>query len=255
MMKTFLMRTGFILLLSGLSACGGTKMLGESKPLASVQSLATTTDQHLHASLDWVIFRDGPGSWARNVDWDEYLLRIQNLSGDTVEVTDIRVVDSLGTRIAPGHSRSELVKGTRDAKRRYKGEGLRVKAGVSGKVLTGSGLLIASGSSGLGTAALYGGATGLGVAAGVVLLVPTLAIGGVVRGVNNSKVSNQIESRQTSFPVILGHEEERSLDVFFPLTPSPGSVEILYNDARGDHTLIVDTQAALDGLHLSDAAE
>ncbi len=89
----------------------------------------------------------------------------------------------------------------------------------------------------------------------MVLLVPVLAVGGIVRGVNNSKVNNQIESRQTLLTVVLQEEEEKNLVIFFPLAPSPRQLELTYLDSRGEHTLIVDTQAALDGLHLVQAKE
>lgn len=244
-----------LLLALGLSACGGTKVLRDPEPLALAKPLATASDQYLNASLDWVIFRDGPGTWAKNVDWDEYLIRVQNVGDGPIEITGITVVDSLGTRVAPRLNRSQLVKGTKEAKRRYKGEGLKVKAGLSGKVLAGTGLFIASGTSGLGAAAVYGGGAAVGAAAAVVLLVPALAVGGIVRGVNNSKVNNQIEARQTQLPAVLQADEQKYLDIFFPLSPSPGQVEITWLDTSGDHTLIVDTQAALEGLHLVEAAE
>ena len=32
------------------------------------------------AALDWIIVRDGPGTWAKNVDWDEYLIRVHTKS-------------------------------------------------------------------------------------------------------------------------------------------------------------------------------
>ncbi len=87
----------------------------------------------------------------------------------------------------------------------------------------------------------------------MVLLVPVLAVGGIVRGVNNSKVNNQIESRQTVLPVALQDQEEKNLVIFYPLAPSPGQLELTYVNSRGEHTLIVDTQAALEGLHLVQA--
>lgn len=92
-------------------------------------------------------------------------------------------------------------------------------------------------------------------AAGVVLLVPALAVGGIVRGVNNSKVNKQIESRQTLLPITLQKDEEKTLDIFFPLSPSPRQVQLSYVDSGGEHTLIIDTQAALEGLHLAKTAE
>lgn len=254
-MRKLLVQSLSLLLLLGLSGCGGTKMLRKPEALMIRQPLATASDQVLDASLDWVIFRDGPGTWARNVDWDEYLIRVRNLGDEPVEITGIIVVDSLGTRIEPRHTRRQLVKGTKEAKRRYKGEGLKVKAGLSGKVLAGTGLFLASGTSGLGAVAVYGGGAAVGAAATVVLLVPVLAVGGIVRGVNNTKVNNQIEARQTLLPTQLQAKEEKALNIFFPLSPSPGQVEVTWLDDHGDHTLIVDTSTALEGLHLMKAAE
>jgi len=245
---------GVLVFALSLTGCGGTKVLREPEPLAITQSLSTAADQYLSVSLDWVIFRDGPGTWAKNVDWDEYLIRVENLGEESIQITNIAVVDSLGTRMEPRHTRSQLVKGTKETKRRYKGEGLDVKAGLSGGVLVGAGVVAAAGTSGVGAAAMAGGGAAAGAAA-VVVLVPVLAVGGVFRGVNNSKVNNQIESRQTPLPVVLQKEEEKDLDIFFSLSPSPRQVEITYVDSRGNHTLIVATQTALQGLHLAQAGE
>lgn len=253
-MKTLIFRSSILLLLLGLAACGGTKVLKEPEPMVVAQPLATASDENLSVTLDWVIFRDGPGTWAKNVDWDEYLIRIQNLGNEPLQVTRITVVDSLGTQIQPRDNRKDLVKGTKETKRRYKGEGLKVKAGLSGAALAGTGLVLAASSSGLGAAAMAGGGAAA-TAAGVVLLVPALAVGGIVRGVNNSKVNKQIESRQTLLPITLQKDEEKTLDIFFPLSPSPRQVQLSYVDSGGEHTLIIDTQAALEGLHLAKAAE
>ena len=173
----------------------------------------------------------------------------QNVSGDSLQVTNIVVVDSLGTRIEPRHNRKELVKGTKESKRRYKGEGLEVKAGVSGTVLLGAGVVAAAGTSGLGAAAMAGGGAAAGAAA-VVVLVPVLAVGGVFRGINNSKVNDQIESRQTLLPIVLEEKEEKNLILFFPLAPSPRQIELTFVDSRGEHKLIIDTGTSLEGLHL-----
>ncbi len=253
-MKNLLHRSGVILLLLPVFGCGGAKVLKEPEPFAVTQSLSTASDKTLSATLDWIIFRGGPGTWAKNVDWDEYMISVQNVSVESLQVTSIIVVDSLDAQIKPRQDRKELVKGTKEAKRRYKGEGLRVKAGVSGGVLLGAGVVAAAGTSGLGAAAMAGGGAAAGAAA-VVVLVPVLAVGGVFRGINNSKVNDQIDSRQTLLPVMLEKEEKRNLVLFFPLSPSPQRIEISYVDHRGDQTLVVDTQAALDGLHLVQAEE
>jgi len=244
-----------IAIASLLTGCGGSKVLKEPEPLVLTQALSAASDERLSATLDWVIVRDGPGTWARNVDWDQYLIRVRNLGSESLEITNISVVDSLEVLIEPGNSRKGLIKGTKAAKRRYKGEGLKVKAGAgAGTLLVGAaatGVTVAS----LGAGAALGSSAMAGAAVGGLVLVPVLAVGGVLRGVNNSKVNNQIESRQTLLPLELSGEEEKAFDVFFPLTPSPQRIEIRYVDGRGEQLLVVDTQAALDGLHLAGADE
>ena len=250
-MKKSLFESGVLLLLLALSGCGGTKVLKEPEPLVVKQSIAAASDQYLTATLDWVIVRDGPGTWARNVDWDEYLIRVQSLTDESIRVTNVTVMDSLGTRIETRENRKQLVKGTKVTKRRYKDEEVKVKAGA------GVGVLVAGGVAAGATTAIIvgGGVLGMGGAAGAaavggLILAPVFAVGGIMRGVNNSRVNKQIESRQTLLPIVLQEEEEKSLDIFFPLTPSPRQIEFTYVDSRGDHTLIIDTKTALDGLHL-----
>jgi hypothetical protein len=252
-MKKLLLQSSVVMLLLALSGCGGTKVLKEPEPLVVTQSLATASDQRIAATLDWVIVRNGPGTWAKNVDWDEYLIRVQNLSDDSIRVTNITVLDSLGTRIESRENRKQLVKGAKETKRRYKDEGLKVKVGAGlGKLVTTAGAIAATGVA-VGVSAV-GYATASGAAAlGGVIFVPVLAFGGIIRGVNNSRVNKQIESRQTLLPIVLQEEEEKSLDIFFPLAPSPRQVEITYADSQGEHTLIIDTHTALEGLHLTPA--
>lgn len=236
-----------------LAGCGGTKVLKEPEPLVLNQPLASASDDRLSASLDWVIVRGGPGTWAKNADWDEYLIRVRNLGPDPVELSHIAVVDSLGTPVAPRADRKQLVKGAKDAKRRYKGEKIRVKAGAgTGALFTGAAVTAGAAAAVAGSAGILSSG-GAAAATGGLILVPVLAVGGVFRGVNNSKVNRGIESRQTPLPIALAANEERSLDVFFPLTPSPHRIEVGYVDAGGTHTLVIDTQAKLDGLHLTDA--
>lgn len=233
-----------------MSGCGGTKLLKEPEPLVVTQPLATASSAEVRATLDWVIFRDGPGTWARNADWDQYLIRVENLGGESLEVTRIRVIDTLGIPIGNAQSRKELVKASKETERRYKDQGLKVKAGAGGGMLVAAGAVTAVSAASIGAAAVYGGTAAAGIAVTGLVLAPVLAVGGVMRGVNNSKVNTEIESRQTLLPVELQIGEEKGLTLFFPLSPSPQRVEITYVTATGEHTLVIDTQAALNGLHL-----
>lgn len=247
-----------------LAGCGGTKVLKESQPMQITQSLGVVSDEQITATLDWVIVRDGPGAWAKNADWDEYLLRVNNQSDQPIVVTRLIVVDSLDTQILPQPGRKKLVKSSKDTARRYKESGIKVKAGRGAGTMLVAGAAVTAAGVGAVAAAGYGVAMSGGAAAagtagaaagGLLLLGPALAVGGIVRGVNNSKVNNQIELRQTALPVEIPANEEIGLDVFFPLAPSPKRVELTYTDAAGERTLVIDTNIALDGLHIDSNAD
>jgi len=214
--------------------------------------LVSASNEEIDATLHWVIFRDGPGSWARNVDWDEYQLVINNNNDFSLQLTGISVVDSLGARIEPLQSRRELVRATREVIGRYEDDGLEVRAGFSGATLIGTSVAGAGTLSALGSSLALGStAAGVGFLA-VFAAVPVLATGGVVRSVNRSRVNEEIERRQTVLPISLSAGEERLLHVFFPLAPSPRRILVEYENESGQHTLSIDTTEVLEGLHLSE---
>jgi hypothetical protein len=246
-----------------LAGCGGTKVLKEPQPVETTQPLAATSNEGVTATLDWVIVRDGPGTWARNADWDEYQLRVSNQSDQPITITEVFVVDSLNTRIESQSRRKSLVKGSKKTARRYKKSGIKVKAGsgagtmlVAGAAVTVVGVGAASAAA---TGAILSGSTTAGsagaVAGGLLLLGPALAVGGIVRGVNNGAVNNRIEERQIVLPLEVSISEELSLNVFFPIAPSPGAIELSFTDATGEHSLVIDTSATLDGLHIATPKE
>jgi hypothetical protein len=237
-------------MLVGLSGCGGTKILKEPQPLAVEGALATGSDARVAVNLDWIIVRDGPGTWAKNADWDEYLVTLRNHSGGPLAVTAVAVVDSSEMRHGSIASRKKLVKASRQTAKRYRGQGIDVKAGVGGGALVVAGGLSASVGSGAAVAAVYGSGAAAGAAVGALVLAPVLVVGGVVKGVNNSKVNAAIETRQTPLPLQIAPGHSQAFDLFFPIAPSPLEVHIDYTDASGKHTIVMDTREALAGLHL-----
>jgi len=255
-MRRLLYPSGALFFIIALSACGGSKVLKEPEPFVATQPLAAASDQKLSVTLDWVIVRDGPGTWSRNADWDEYLLRVKNDSDQPVRMTRLIVVDSLDMPTESVAERKQLVKSSKKTARRYKKSGIKVKAG-SGRGTLDVATATAAGA-GLGAALGTGtiaGATGGAIAVGAVVLAPVLAVGGVMRGVNQSKVNGVIESRQTALPLKLVAGEEFALDMFFPIAPSPKKVELTYSDTEGEHRIVIDTSAALDGLHIVTSVE
>jgi len=243
-----------------LAGCGGTKVLKEAVPLQVAQPLAEATDNRIHVTLDWVVVRGGPGTWAKNADWDQYLIRVQSVSPQSVRIQDVTVVDSLETRISPQRNRKQLVKASRKTAKRYKSEGVKVKAGAgmgtmmaTGAVVTAAGV---GAAYGVAQASLMSGAATAGggavAASGLILLGPALIVGGVVRGVHGAKVDNEIQRLQTALPVQIEAAAEEALTLFFPLAPSPSRVMVTYADDEGDHELLLDTAGALHGLHLDE---
>jgi len=253
-MKSILHLSGALSLLIGLSACGGSKVLKEPEPFAIEQPLSITTDQYLGVALEWVIVRDGPGTWVKNANWDEYLMSIQNRSDQPITITQLVVVDSLDARIEPRSARNELVKLSKASSRRYKEAGITVQAGAGRNALRTAGLV--AGGAAVGAVAAGGAwATAGAVVGGGLILAPVLAVGGVMRGVNNSNVSKEIELRHTEFPLELPANGEVRLDVFFPIAPSPQSLELNYEDATSEYSLVIETGGSLDGLHIVAPAE
>ena len=174
-----------------LAGCAGSKVLEDPIEFTPVALLGSAHDTHTEIVLEWVIFRGGPGAWARNADWDEYLLVVHNRSASALWVTSVTVVDSRATGLSPDNDRKRLVKASRENGKRYKDARVEVKAGASGNALAAAGALGTGVAYGAGaTLALYGGGTA--AAAGVIgglLLGPALVVGGVVKSANQREVA------------------------------------------------------------------
>lgn len=249
-------------LVASLTACGGTKLVkhAASPPVRETPLVAANNDT-IAVQLDHVIVRNGPGAWAKNADWDEYLIRVRNTSASPLQITQVTVMDSLGASATPLMERKPLVKASKQTAKRYKTSGLKVMAGRGGGMLVAAGvgagvvgygaaLGSMTGSLMAGTATTGGGAAGA-AAGGLILAAPVLIGVGIARMVNNSKVDNRIESRATPMPVSIPAGGDVLLDVFFPISPSPRHVTIRYSDDQGDHQLELDTRQTLAGLHLA----
>ena len=247
-----------------LSGCGGTKILKEPLALEITKPLATASDQNVSAELIWVIIRDGPGTWAKNADWDEYLVNVVNESEKAIQIIDVTIVDSLGVRQATNADYKELVNESKETTKRYKDSNLTVKAGIGAGTIMAVGGATMLGAGYVGAAAAQaalfdvamGGAsagTAVGTAAvvgGLVVLVPAVIGISIVRSNNRNKVAREIRKRHTFLPVTINSNEDLLLDIFYPLAPSPTQLEITYMVGGVEETLVVNTSEALNGLHL-----
>ena len=256
-LKTFTCILMIVLLATCLVACGGSKVIKDPVPLSVVEPLTTASDQTLEANLEWVIVRDGPGTWAKNADWDEYILKVRNTNGDLIQITAIAIYDSLGTGLYSMADRKSLVKESRQTARRYRNEGVEVKAGLGGTTMLAAGGTALFAGQAVGYAVLSGSAgTGAaGAAIGALAIAPILTVSGVVRSVNNNRVSREIGKRHTVLPARIWPDEQKDLHVFFPLAPSPTHIELTYVQDYKQYKLIIDTRETLQGLHIGDFSD
>lgn len=233
--------------------CGGTKILKDPVPFVLEQSLATTANMDLAVTLDWVIVRDGPGTWARNADWDEYLVRLENLTATDIQITDIAVYDSTSVRQQTAGSRKTLVDASRINAKRYKSQGVQIKAGLGSEALMAAGMVGGIAALNAGGAVLYMSSAAAATTLGVLIAAPALVAGGVVKSVNQNRVNDQIILRQAMLPLTVGPDVPLGLNLFYPLSPSPLSLEVIYlvADDPAQQILKLDISTPLAGLHLS----
>jgi len=240
--KNQTLRLGIIFLaLISLVACGGARV---SKKWEQTQhdrptlDLAVQTDV-LEANLDWIVVRNGPGSWAKDAFWDEYILTINNSSEAWLAIENIVVIDSTQTVVNTEYSRKALKKAYKVVKKRSKKAGLKIKLGEGSTEATGNSIVAAAvvaGGAGSGSVAVAGGGTLTAAGGAIVVAVPAIAIGTVMKMVNNKKVNEKIVEKKTVFPIQLSAQETLQLNVIFPAIPSPSLVRITYTSDTGGHT-------------------
>lgn len=237
-----------------LTACGGGTKLLKNAPSPSFPEapLVEASDAKMAAGIRYVIVRNGPGAWAKNGDWDEYLLRLHNNSGAPVTITSARLTDSLEHSVGHLDDRKALVAGSKQATKRYRSQGIRIMAGRSGGTLATVGIGAAHVGYGVGSAvaAGYGGTAAAAGALTMLAGAPVLVGVGITRAVRNSKVNKRIAERSSDLPLILEAGADADLDLFFPISPSPTRLELAYRDAEGEHTLAFDLRSSFAGLHL-----
>ena len=255
-MRAFNTRTIWTLFCANLllTGCGGAKVLKEPKPLPeALAPVAAANDAMLSTQLDWVIVRDGPGTWSRDADWDEYLLRVENLSAETITITAMQVEDSSGHDLGPLGGRKALVKASRATARRYRDEGVTVKAGMGSGTMIATGAAAGAVGASLGAAAVFGSTAAAATGLAAVAAAPVLIVGGVAKLGNAAAVDKEIVRRHSEFPVVLAAGEKQSMHVFFPITPAPRQLVLTYQVDGRETALVIDTAAQLSGLHLATA--
>lgn len=263
------LRTTLALALSLLlTACGGgSKLLKEPIAMEFEHPLAAVSDEALNATLEWVIVKDGPGTWAKNAWWDQYLLQIENTGEKPLMITNVQVVDSLDTKLDPATDRKSLVRASKQTRKRYRDEDIDVRpgAGVGTIVAVGTGTMIygvgmaasiaiaevITPVATLGTGTFTASSVATSMATAGMVAGPVLIVGGIVKAVNNEKVDDEIAARHTPLPFELEPGAVQNIDVFFPVAPSPSRVSVSYLSGEESGVIDIPTAAPLSGLHMT----
>lgn len=194
-----------------------------------------------------VIVRNGPGTWAKDADWDEYVLDLSNAGPTAVRVAGIRLYTQGLEPESPTVSREELEGGRRANLRILKGTGVIVGVGlVAPVVLVGA----SGGGAGMAGAAL--------AAQAVVMIIPVAliaggvyVIGGAVRESKDKKlIDAELASRGVMLPLDLAPGESRRVSVFFPVSPAPQRL-IAQVGAPGTEREVEIDLSPLSGLHIA----
>lgn len=252
-----MIRIGAAILVGALlTGCGGAKVLKEPVPMERGEPVAVGKDDNLEAALDWVIVSNGPGSWSKKATWDEYQLRVANTSNQPVEVIDIVVYGMRSEQVRSSADRRELVDASKKVGKRYEDEGVYVQPGIGASSLLAAGAV--SAAVGFGTAAtapILASSAAAGVALTGIVLMPVLVTGGVVNVINGNRIANEIELRSTTLPLELAAGEIQTVTAFYPVTPSPTSVELVYRTGDGLESLVIETGEVLAGLNIGDGGK
>jgi hypothetical protein len=250
----------FAISFSLVSCGGGAKVLKDPQDIEITKPIVSAENRVITVELDWIIVSNGPGSWAKNAYWDEYLISVHNPQSQPLSITSVAVYDSKGYENVPLSNRKKLVESSKKTIRRYKESDIDVSPGMgAGQLLatggavtvTGVGLVYAAAS----TAAPYGGAstgaTAVGLAGvGMVLAAPVVAVVAVKRATDNKKVNEEIKHRRSTFPFDVDAATTSRLHLFYPVVVSPSHIVISYEIDGKSHELTLNTFKELMGLHL-----
>lgn len=232
-----------------LVACGGPRINRKAQEPQDLTPMLVAQDPHITVALDLLMFRNSQGSWAKDANWDEYLLSVYPKSEVVIE--SVLIEDLMGDSHQPETTRKALNESTKSLKKKYKKAGYKVKIGSGSTHATAVGLSFAVGSgitAGTMTATgAVGNLTSVGV--GVAVAVPALVIAGVTKIVYNTRVNNRIQERQTLLP-LKSDGNKTTLDLLFPAVPLPQKLVVHYMHDNVSHQIALDLTQITTNLHI-----
>jgi hypothetical protein len=189
-------------------------------------------DADLGLTLETVVVRNGAGSWVRDAAWDEYVVKIENRTGEALRVLDVSL-PSAHLEAAP-HSTTQLEaleKGTSAQVHFLQTAGVAVALGY------GAGAIAFAGAAGAGSLGV------IAAASAAVIMMPVAAIAGGVymhkkhkqQKADRVSMQGEITRRSLPMPLELAPGAVREGSWFFPITPAPTRLEVRYEQGGAEH--------------------
>ena len=252
--RRFVALVSALLLLSGhLTGCASSRVLkNPPPPIEAGLGWTGSAPEGISVEVHQLIVRDSGGSWVRDANWDEYVLRIRNDSQDGFEIQGINLYsDKLPTPVESSNSREQLEARSNGTLRALKDVGIVAGLGlvapsalIIGAIGTSGGILSASAAA--GTAAVIG-----------IVAIPVGLIGGTAYVISRHhrdkddkvKIDGIIRERGLAVPLQIPPGTEIQKSAFFPITPAPN--RLVVTATNGSVTAQVSVELpALAGLHL-----
>lgn len=245
--------SALLLLIGHLTGCASSRVLkNPPPPIEAGLGWTGSAPEGITVEVHQLIVRDSGGSWVRDANWDEYVLRIRNDSQDGFEIQGINLYsDKLPTPVESSNSREQLEARSNGTLRALKDVGIVAGLGlvapsalIIGAIGTSGGILSASAAA--GTAAVIG-----------IVAIPVGLIGGTAYVISRHhrdkddkvKIDGIIRERGLAVPLQIPPGTEIQKSAFFPITPAPN--RLVVTATNGSVTAQVSVELpALAGLHL-----
>ena len=199
----------------------------------------------LNASLFTEISYGSPGSWKREAFWDEYVVTLHNDSDHALNISTATLSDYAGTARPAGEDPWKLERESKSLEKRYRDAGVAFARMAAPRVIAATAEPTVAASAGLSA----GGAA----SAAAITAVAVPIYGAAVLGINvhNRKaIRQEFERRRLVLPLALGAGESKTGSLFFPMTPNPKALSLVWSGGAGDHVSKLDLHF-LEGLHVA----
>jgi hypothetical protein len=231
--------------LLSLSACLSPKYKRADKNTPPVQPInAKFPTATLNASLYTEISYGSPGSWKREAYWDEYVVTLRNDSDRSLEISSATLLDYAGAARNPGSDPWKLERESKTLEKQYRDAGVAFARVAAPRVIAATTEPTLAASAGLSA----GGAASAAALTAVAIPV----YGATVLGINlhnRSAIKKEFDRRRLSLPLTLGAGESRTGSLFFPMTPNPRSLTLIWSGPSGSQPIKLDLHF-LEGLHV-----